>query len=263
MNYDKLIAEIIDTAKEAGAFIRKERMNFDVGKIEKKGKNDFVSYVDKTSEKIILDRLVKLLPEAGIIAEENTLTKHNKDLNWIVDPLDGTTNFIHGIPCYAVSIGLEEKGKIVAGVVYEINRDECFYAHLESDAFCNEKKISVSAISRVEDSLLVTGFPYYDYHLLDEYLELFKYFMKNSHGLRRLGSAATDLAYVAAGRFEAFYEYSLKPWDVAAGSIIVERAGGSVSDFGGGNNFIYGEELIACNTNIYEELKNVVGRFMK
>lgn len=263
MNYDYIIEQMIVAAKEAGSFIREERKKFDITKVEVKGKNDFVSYVDKTSEKIITEKLNGVIPEAGFITEEKTINKTGIEYNWIIDPLDGTTNFIHGIPCYAVSIGLKKNEDIVAGVIYEVNLDECFYAHIESMAFCNGKEINVSKTTAVKDSLLVTGFPYYDYRKLDAYLMLFKYFMQHSHGLRRLGSAATDMAYVAAGRFDAFYEYSLKPWDVAAGIIIIKQAGGNVSDFSGGTNFLFGEEIIACNSHMFEEMKKVVKDFMK
>lgn len=258
-----LCRKVCDIAKGTGDFIRSERNRFEQSKVEVKGKNDFVSYVDKTAEKKIVEQLQQILPEAGFIAEEGTITQKNEVYNWVIDPLDGTTNFIHGIPCFAVSIALMRNKDIVLGVVYEVNFDECFYAWEGSNAFLNGSLISVSKANKLSDSLIATGFPYYDYHKMDEYLELFKYFMKNTHGLRRLGSAATDLAYVACGRFEGFYEYSLQPWDVAAGAFIVKQAGGKVSDFKGEENYIFGKEIVASNNSVFPEFLSAVKHFFK
>jgi myo-inositol-1(or 4)-monophosphatase len=253
LNLQSLCQAVCDLSRETGRFIIEERQKFGTEKIEVKGKNDFVSYVDKTSEKMIIAGLETLLPESGFIAEEGTSVKKGEKYNWIIDPLDGTTNFIHGIPCFAISIALMRDEELVMGVIYEINFDEMFYAWEGSDAFLNDKKINVSGITKLSDSLLATGFPYYDYGRMEAYLRLLQHFMQNTHGLRRLGSAATDLAYVACGRFEGFYEYGLQPWDVAAGAFIVERAGGKVSDFKGGKNFIFGKELAAGNSEVFPE----------
>lgn len=258
LNLQTLCQEVCTLAKETGGFLRSERNKFSTDKIEVKGKNDFVSYVDKTSEKLIVGTLSKLLPEAGFIAEEGTSSKKGDVYNWVIDPLDGTTNFIHGLPCFAISIALMRNEELVLGVVYEVNFDECFYAWEGSKAYLNEREISVSGVSKLSDSLLATGFPYYDYAKMEEYLKLFSYFMKNTHGLRRLGSAATDLAYVACGRFEGFYEYSLQPWDVAAGAFIVQQAGGKVTDFNGGDKYIFGKEIVAGNTAFFDEFLTVV-----
>lgn len=263
INLQTLCQNVCVLAKETGQFIRAERENFVLNRVEVKGKNDFVSYVDKTSEKMIVSGLMKLLPESGFIVEEGTIDKKGEIYNWVIDPLDGTTNFIHGIPCYAISIALMKKNKVIMGVVYEINFDECFYAWEGSDAFMNGNRINVSQAEKLSDSLIATGFPYYDYHLMKEYLDLFSHFMKHTHGLRRLGSAATDLAYVACGRFEGFYEYSLQPWDVAAGAFIVQQAGGKVSDFKGGENYIFGKEIIASNTAVFSEFSDAVKLYFK
>jgi myo-inositol-1(or 4)-monophosphatase len=214
--------------------------------------------VDKTSEQKLVAGLSALLPESGFIAEEGTSTKKGEIYNWIIDPLDGTTNFIHGIPCFSISIALMRKEELVMGMIYEINADECFYAWENSKAYLNEKEISVSKAPTLADSLIATGFPYYDYSRLDNYMEAFRDFIKNTHGLRRLGSAATDLAYVACGRFEGFYEYSLQPWDVAAGAFIVQQAGGKVSDFKGENNFIFGKEIVAGNAACFNEFLQTI-----
>ena len=184
MNYNHIISNVTDVAKTAGEFIRAERRTFDPDKVEYKGLNDLVSYVDKTAEQKIVAGLGKILPEAGFITEEKTTSKIGDTYNWIIDPLDGTTNFIHGLPVYSVSIGLQKNDELVLGVVYEINLDECFYAHADSPAFLNGTEIIVSKQSSVADSLIATGFPYYDFSKQPAYIELFTELMRNCHGLR-------------------------------------------------------------------------------
>ncbi|MEI7597257.1 MAG: inositol monophosphatase family protein [Bacteroidota bacterium] len=253
MNLTIITKKVLQLVDEVSNFITEELKNFDTKKIEVKGINDFVSYVDKTAEKMIVKGLIKIIPESGFIAEENTSTKIGKTYNWIVDPLDGTTNFIHGVPCFCISIALKRDDTIIIGVVKEINKNESFYSYEGAPAYLNGDIINVTKTINLKDSLLATGFPYYDFEKLDEYMELFKHFMKSTHGVRRLGSAAADLAYVACGRFDAFYEYSLKPWDVAAGAFIVQQAGGKISDFKGGDNWLFGQEMVACNSKMYDE----------
>lgn len=252
-----LLEGMLNTAREAGAFIRNERENFDYSNVEIKGLNDLVSYVDKTSEQLIVERLKHLMPAAGFIVEENTESK-KQEFNWIVDPLDGTTNFVHGIPCYSVSIALELNQEIIAGVVYEVSRDEIFYAEKNKGAFLNGKKISVSARKTLSESLIATGFPIYNFNRLDGYLKALTYFMKHTHGLRRIGSAATDLCYLACGRVDAFFEYNLNAWDVAAGALIVKEAGGTVNDFSGGTNWLFGKEISCTNSTLFEEFNGVI-----
>jgi myo-inositol-1(or 4)-monophosphatase len=263
LNYKQICLAVAEIAKETATYIQSERGKILDEQVEVKGLNDFVTRVDKTSEKMIVEALDKLVAGAGFIAEENTRPNKGEVYNWIIDPLDGTTNFIHGVPCYCISIALMKHDEIVVGVVYELNLQECFYAWKGGGAFLNGKSIHVSKANTLSNSLLATGFPYYDYKLLDQYLDLFKYFMKNTHGVRRLGSAAADLAYVAAGRFEGFYEYSLKSWDVAAGSLIVSEAGGKVSDFKGGNNYIFGQQIVCSNSAIFDEFQAIVEQFMR
>ncbi len=248
--------------RQVGSFIKNEQLNFSSAKVEIKGKNDFVSYVDKAAEQKIIDGLSVLIPESGFIAEEGTSTKKGIEYNWIIDPLDGTTNFIHGIPCYAISIALMRNDKLILGVIYEINQDECFYAWEGSKAYLNEKEIHVSTTKILADSLLATGFPYYDYQYMEEYMELFKHFMNHTRGLRRLGSAATDLAYVACGRFDGFYEYSLSPWDVAAGAFIVQQAGGRITDFKGNEDYVFGKEIVAGNSAFFDEFLGAVKTYI-
>jgi myo-inositol-1(or 4)-monophosphatase len=255
--------QVIEIAKQAGDFIRQERKTFDSDKIEYKGLNDMVSYVDKTAERIIVEGLRKVLPEAGFVTEEKTTTTIGERYNWIIDPLDGTTNFIHGLPAFSVSIALKKYDELVLGVVYEINQDECFYAWKDAPAYLNGKEISVSKNTTVGTSLLATGFPYYDFGKQAAYIELFAELMKSSHGLRRIGSAAVDLAYTACGRFDAFYEYNLNAWDVAAGIVIVKQAGGQVVNFKGGSEVLETRELLATNGKITEELLTSIQKYFK
>ena len=182
-------------------------------------------------------------------------------MRWIIDPLDGTTNFIHGIPFFCISIALVDGNEPLAGIVFEVNREECFYTWKGGPAMLNGRPIKVSAAPTLKDSLLVTGFPYLRDHILDEYTDLFKGFIKRTQDLRRLGSASADLAYVAAGRFEGFYEYGLSPWDVAAGAFLVQQAGGKVTDFNGGDDYLFGGSLVSSNHRIHEEMLDVVREY--
>lgn len=258
MNLEILCNEVVVLAKQAGAFIKSEAGKFNADRIEFKGLNDMVSYVDKTSEEMIVAKLQQLLPKAGFITEEKTIAKTAEQYNWVIDPLDGTTNFIHGLPIYSVSIALKEYEELVLGVVYEINMDECFYAWKDAPAYLNGREIHVSDKPTLADSLIATGFPYYNFEKADAYLDLFKDLMKSSHGLRRLGSAAVDLAYTACGRFDAYYEYNLNDYDMAAGIIIVKQAGGQVFDFVGSDNMLKSRDVIASNGKIGEELLHKV-----
>ena len=261
MHLENLTAQVVDIAKQAGDFIRQERKSFSVDKIEYKGLNDLVSYVDKGAEKIIVAGLEKILPESGFITEEKTTTKTGERYNWIIDPLDGTTNFIHGVPTYSVSIALQEYDELVIGVVYEINLDECFYACKGFPAYLNGQEIKVSNIPTVGGSLIATGFPYYDFGKQAAYIELFTELMRSCHGLRRLGSAAVDLVYTACGRFEAFYEYNLNAWDIAAGIVIVRQAGGEVVNFKGGDEVLNTRELLATNGKITKETLGIIQKY--
>ncbi len=256
-----LLPQILDQLRpvilNTGQFIRDEAMSFSKDKIEHKGFNDLVSYVDKQAELQLVEGCQKILSSAGFITEEGTNTERGVEYNWIIDPLDGTTNFTHGLPIYSISVALMQNEKIVLGVVYEINRDEFFYAVEGQGSFCNGEPINVSKNDLLKDSLLATGFPYANFEGMTSYLSILNSFMQCTHGLRRMGSAAVDLAYVACGRFEGFFEYNLNSYDVAAGAFIVEQAGGFVSDFAGGDNFIFGREIIAANT-VHKEMLNII-----
>lgn len=259
MELQKLTEQVCALVKETAEMIRDAVLIKD--EIEEKSSNNFVTWIDKTSEIKLVKGLKEILPGSGFIGEENTLGNHTAEYTWIIDPLDGTTNFIHGIPLYCISVGLQHNGEIICGVIFEINARECFYAWKGGGAYLNGTRIRVSGTVAVKDSLLATGFPYYDYGRLDEYIGLFKYLMQHSHGLRRLGSAAADMAWVACGRFDGFYEYGLSAWDVAAGIILISEAGGNVCDFKGGENYLFGKEMIATNQHMCDELKTIVGRF--
>jgi myo-inositol-1(or 4)-monophosphatase len=256
--YEEICEGVIKVTTLVRKFILGERQNFKASSIEKKGHNDLVSYVDKKAEEMIVNELLKILPTAGFITEENTSEAIGDEFKWIIDPLDGTTNFIHGMPCFCISIALMKDKELVVGVVHELNLDECFYAWKDGGAYMNDDKISVTDIKLLSDSLMATGFPYHNYERMKPYMEIFDYCMRNTHGLRRLGSAAADLAYVACGRFEGFYEYGLNSWDVAAGALLVKEAGGTVTDFNGGEDYIFGAEMIATNGFIADEFLGVV-----
>lgn len=259
---EKICRRVKDLALGVGSFIKKESGNFSSGNIETKGLHNYVTYVDKGAEERLTRGLSAILPGTGFITEEETTKQITKEYTWIIDPLDGTTNFIHGLPPYSISIALMRKERIVLGLILEVVSEECFYAWESGPALLNGNEIAVSAVSSVKDALIATGFPYSDFERFDPFIDSLKYFMRNTHGVRRLGSAAVDLAYLACGRLDAFWEYSLNPWDVAAGAFIIEQAGGKVSDFSGGSNYLFGKEIIASNALIFDEFLTLVGRFM-
>lgn len=261
MNYELLCSKVIAVTRLTGNFIRKEAMSFDANAIEYKGLNDLVSYVDKNAEKQIVKNLTKILPEAGFITEEETENVKGKTYTWIIDPLDGTTNFIHGIPTYSISIALYEEDKPVIGVVYEINRGEMFSAYKGGGAYLNNKPIYVSKNNNLSKCLLATGFPYYQFDKQPEYIKLFTEMMQKCHGLRRIGSAAVDLAYVACGRFDAYFEYNLNSYDVAAGAYLVQQAGGTILNFSGGNEIFETREVLATNGQVTEEILNTIKKY--
>jgi myo-inositol-1(or 4)-monophosphatase len=261
MDLEQICCRTIALVKEVGQFVYEENHKLTQDKVRFKGKNDLVTYVDTTSEKRLVTGLHKICPEAGFITEEGTTSRTAAAYQWVIDPLDGTTNYVHGVPFYAISVALMQDKEVIVGVVHEINQDECFYAWQNSKAYCNEREIQVSQVGKLEESLLATGFPYVDLSRMEPYIALLTELLQTSQGIRRLGSAAADLAYVACGRFDGFYEYNLKPWDVAAGALIVERAGGEVCDFKGGSDYIWGQEIIAANSQVRQELLAKVRSF--
>ncbi|AZQ62861.1 inositol monophosphatase [Flammeovirga pectinis] len=257
-DYKDICHKVVKLTDEVASFIAEERTNFDSSKIEYKGLNDLVSYVDKTAEKKIVDGLMKILPDAGFIGEEGTNRSSKNGLKWIIDPLDGTTNFIHGIPIFSISIALISTTDYCLGVVREVNLNECFYAWKDGGAFLNGVPISVSSQQNLKSGLIATGFPYYNFEKMPQYMNILMGMMKGCHGIRRLGSAAVDLAYVACGRLEGFFEYNLNAWDVAGGSIIVKEAGGTVTTFSNEDTFIEDREIIAAPPVIHKEMQSII-----
>lgn len=251
---EKVVAEAKSVILNVGAFIANERVAFDQSRVETKGRNDMVSYVDKTAEQMLVSGLKEILPDSGFLTEEETIKQELKPYTWIIDPLDGTTNFVHNLPIYAISIGLLLEEELVAGMVYEINRKEFFSAIKGKGAWLNGNKIEVSHAQTMLESLVATGFPVKEFQYLDAYLSVLREIVQNSHGIRRGGSAAVDLAYVACGRYDAFFEYNLNSWDVAAGILIVQEAGGVVTDFSGGKDMLFGKQILAAGKNHTELL---------
>jgi len=258
LQIDIITKQVVNISRTMGLFLKEEINKLHDKDIKTKSLNNFVTYIDQQTEERLVEMLQHILPQAGVIAEEKDYGKYSDEYNWIIDPLDGTTNYIHGIPLYCISIALQYKDEIIAGIIHEPNLYETFYAWKGGPAYMNGSKIHVSNQKTLQDSLIATGFPYHDYSKMKEYMTTFHYLMKNSHGVRRLGSAAMDLAYVACGRYDGFYEYGLSPWDVAAGSIIVQQAGGKVSDFKGDTNFIFGKEILASNSNIFNAFNQLM-----
>ncbi|PJJ52844.1 inositol monophosphatase family protein [Hymenobacter chitinivorans] len=260
---------LAEVCRRAGQFIRQEAASFDRSRVETKGVHDLVSYVDQEAERLLVAGLRELLPAAGFITEEGTTggnslaTSADTEYTWIIDPLDGTTNFIHGLPCYCVSVGLLHGGELAAGVVYEVTRDETFRAVRGGGAFCNERPIRVSDAATLGQSLIATGFPYTQFGQLQDYLQILGAFMQRSHGVRRVGSAAADLAWVAAGRFEGFFEFNLNSYDVAAGILLVREAGGKVTQFLQDGDPLFGRQVVASNGRVHKEMQQTIGEFWR
>lgn len=262
MNIDlkDLCLKAADLAKKTGLFLLDENRNFDRSKIEHKAGSELVSYVDKETEKILVKGLSEIFPDAGFITEEATVKKEDKEYVWVIDPLDGTTNFLHALPEFSISIALVRNNEVLAGVVHEPSLNECFYAWKGGGAYCNGEKIRVSPVKSLAESLVATGFPYSQLDKSDNHFRIIQNLQDNTHGIRRLGSAAIDLAYVACGRFEAYYEFNLKIWDIAAGTLLVNEAGGQVTDFSGGNDYLSGRELLATG-HVQQPMLEVINRF--
>lgn len=241
-------------ARAAGDYILNQLGRIDQLDIEYKGINDYVSEVDKNAEQIIINTIRKYHPDHKIIAEESGIQKGQAQVEWIIDPLDGTTNFLHQFPQFAVSIAVREKGKLMHAAIFDPNRDEMFTATRGSGAYLNNRRIRVSEQRQLNNALLATGFPYHDFSYIDSYLASFKHFMTETAGIRRAGSAALDLAYTACGRVDGFWEFNLKPWDIAAGALLVIEAGGLATDFQGGENFLESGNILVANPKLYKEM---------
>ena len=247
----------VKAARRAGSIIT--RASEDIGSltINNKGFNDFVSEVDLASEKEIIRVLKTAYPDHAFLGEESGLT-HQADNIWIIDPLDGTTNFLHGFPQYCISIALEQKGEITQAVIYDPNRNALFTATKGQGAYLNQRRIRVSNKSKLKDSILGTGFPFRDFQHLPVYLKIFEEVVRGTSGIRRPGSAALDLAYVAAGWFDGFFEINLSKWDIAAGGLLVTEAGGIVSDFSEKEGWIESGNIVATTPKIYEPLIKII-----
>lgn len=259
MDLELLTQQTVELVRKASIFIQQEAGLFSRDKIEYKDLNNLVSYVDKEAEKLLVAGLSEILPEASYITEEGT-TGQEPDpeaLNWIIDPLDGTTNFIHGLPVYCVSVGLAKGKEPLVGVIHQPNTDEMFYGWQGGGAWCNGVQMHVSKVPLLQESLIATGFPYYKFEKQKRYMYILELLMQKTHGLRRMGAAAVDLAYVAAGRFDGFYEYNLNSWDMAAGVLLIKEAGGTVTDFMGGDNFLFGGDIIAA-AGAHKELMELI-----
>jgi myo-inositol-1(or 4)-monophosphatase len=228
--------------------------------VSQKGPGDFVTNADLKSERTLREELQKARPGFGFLMEESGEAKgSDPDHRWIVDPLDGTTNFLHGLPHFAISIALEQKGEIVAGLVYDPAKDELFWAEKGQGAFCNDRRMRVSGRKHLPESLLATGIPFIGHGDHPRFLRQLGAAMRETSGVRRLGAAALDLAYVAAGRYEGFWEEDLSPWDIAAGILLVKEAGGYVSDLKGGQTMLQTGALLATNGTLHAPLQALLG----
>jgi myo-inositol-1(or 4)-monophosphatase len=254
MSSNEFIHTAVRAAKYAGQFILEN-----LGKISKKDialkqASDFVTFVDKESEQIIIHTIKEDFPHHSFLAEESIKETGRVEYRWIIDPLDGTTNYIHQYPVFSVSLALEYKKEIILGVTLDIVKNELFTAEKGRGAFLNEKPIRVSEVTTLKDSLITTGFPFRRKELIDAYLNLFKNVFNKVSDLRRAGSAALDLAYLACGRCEGFFEIGLSPWDIAAGAILIKEAGGVITDFGGGSDYLLTGNIVAGTPAIHKEI---------
>ena len=252
---------MVKAARRASQIINRASHDVEHLKITTKQHSDFVTEVDKAAEAAIIEVLREAYPDYGILAEESGLSigeGAGNDFQWIIDPLDGTTNFIHGFPQYAVSIALAYKGQVTQAVIYDTLRNEMFTASKGGGAFLNERRIRVTKCLKLEDALLGTGFPFRQFDHINSYLGIFKELTQRTSGIRRAGSAALDLAYVACGRLDGFWEFGLMPWDLAAGCLLISEAGGLVSDLSGGENYMETNNLVAGTPKVFSQLLQVI-----
>lgn len=256
----------IKAARRAAAIINRASFDIDRVKFTEKMPNDFVTEVDQAAEQAIIEVLTTAYPTHAILAEESGASANLHDDNehvWIIDPLDGTTNFIHGFPQYCVSIALQHRGQITQAVVYDPTRNDLFTASKGAGSYLNDKRLRVTKRDRLQDALIGTGFPFRNMQGLEEYIEMFRIMTQKCAGLRRPGAAALDLAYVAAGRLDGFFEKDLKPWDMAAGSLLITEAGGIVGTFAGESDYLYKDEVIAGTPKIFAQMVAALAPFAK
>ncbi|HJV50170.1 MAG TPA: inositol monophosphatase family protein [Noviherbaspirillum sp.] len=256
----------VKAARRAAAVINRASFDIDRIKVTEKGHNDFVTEVDKAAELAIIEVLKNAYPDHAILAEESGASANLHDENenvWIIDPIDGTTNFIHGFPQYCVSIALQQRGQITQAVVYDPTRNDLFTATKGAGAYLNEKRIRVSRRDKMAEALIGTGFPFRDTDHLDQYMKMFRIMTERCAGLRRPGAAALDLAYVAAGRLDGFFEKGLQTWDMAAGSLLITEAGGIVGNFSGESDYLYKGDVIAGTPKIFAQMVALLSPFSK
>ena len=250
----------VKAARKAGSIINRASLDVDLVKVASKGRSDFVTEVDRAAEQAIVDILLKAYPDHAILAEESGASG-DSEYTWIIDPLDGTTNFIHGFPQYAISIALRHREHVTQAVVFDPTRNELFTASRGRGAFLNERRIRVSKRSKLSECLIGTGFPFREFQHADAYLGMFKDMMLKTAGLRRPGAAALDLAYVAAGFYDGFWEVGLNPWDVAAGSLLVQEAGGLIGNLAGEADFLHSGQVIAANPKVFAQMVTALAPF--
>ncbi len=252
----------VKAARRAGAIINRASQDINSLTIKSKNFNDFVSEVDVAAELEIINTLKDVYPTHGFLGEESGKTSHQSDFIWIIDPLDGTTNFLHNFPQYCVSIALQHKGEITQAVIYEPNRNDLYTATKGRGAFLNDKRIRVSKCNKLQDALIGTGFPFRDLQYLDDYLSMFKSMLQKTSGIRRAGSAALDLAYVANGSLDGFWEIGLSPWDVAAGGLLIQEAGGMVSDFSGQQDWLESGHILVATPKIHDDMRELISKHL-
>ena len=255
---------MIKAARRASQIINRASNDLEHLKITTKRQSDFVTEVDKAAEAAIIEVLREAYPDYGILAEETGATEGEgagSEYQWIIDPLDGTTNFIHGFPQYSVSIALAYKGQINQALVYDVIRNEMFTASKGGGAFLNERRIRVSKCLKLDDALIGTGFPFRVFDHANAYMGIFKDFTERTSGIRRTGSAALDLSYVACGRLDGFWEFGLMPWDMAAGCLLISEAGGLISDLSGGENYLKTGNIVAGSPRVFSQMLQVVDSF--
>ena len=256
----------VKAARRAASIINRASFDIERVKVTEKGHNDFVTEIDKAAEQAIIEVLKTAYPDHAILAEESGPSPNLHDENdnvWIIDPIDGTTNFIHGFPQYCVSVALQQRGQITQAVVYDPTRNDLFTATKGAGAYLNEKRIRVSRRDRMAEALIGTGFPFRGAEGMDEYMKMFRVMTERCAGLRRPGAAALDLAYVAAGRLDGFFEKGLHPWDMAAGSLLITEAGGIVGNFAGESNYLYHGNVIAAPPKIFAQMVNLLSPYAK
>jgi myo-inositol-1(or 4)-monophosphatase len=255
----------IKAARAAGSIINRAALDLEVLRVGTKGPNDYVSEVDQAAENAIINVLLEAYPGHGILAEESGRARGAKDseFTWIIDPLDGTTNFLHGFPVYCVSIALAHRGVVQQAVVYDPTRNDLFFASRGRGAFLNDRRLRVSKRTRISDSLIGTGFPFRKGDNFKRYVKMFEEVMQSCAGLRRPGAAALDLCYVAAGYYDGFFETGLNPWDMAAGSLLITEAGGLIGNFTGESDFLYQREVVAGNPKVYGQLVQILAPYTR